>query len=566
MATASRPFLSTPPHTTVQFLTVAFEFLVEQAVTVEWEVSRAVQGAMVKAQTFTSRTLIDGPRISTVMEVNLCAAWYQKALHITSDVSDYPGDQVSSVVESNFRKIPWGDVDLQREIYVDDRLYDELDGERKRRKVVDGRDFIVANYHSKSAEQNHYTLLIRRSTGRLCIDLAGNDHRRVLVEMEPDRTLHNTSPLELLSFVDPSRIFKLMSPKQFHSMWKVYQSYGHLALPFTAPVMLGSVYRHTSTEQHNTIEVIALNHNCAPDIEDWVHDYYPSDAFIFKLDNGWTRLSYCDRNNSAEIHFSLAYGLDNWVSQANHIFCGWRISPQSNGHQYAIVRLITFRLTLGIGRHLPNKPQPYLFLCPTKDFQLEPMSPVFKWPDRGAYWSLDPSGTGELSIQQAKELGLPTIQLSTHVWVSSWDDSVYVALREFHRREGFDPARQDPAIHLKEPLLKLFSDEFLFVAEDDEAVLDYGTISEANGINSEEEEHTFGEAAADEDTLYSSGNTGIERMDVSPVEPLLQVLTRPSPFPPFHTDELPDRDSNAQQPPPEPDVIVADSRIDRSRF
>ncbi|KAK6988315.1 hypothetical protein R3P38DRAFT_3229248 [Favolaschia claudopus] len=40
---------------------------------------------------------------------------------------------------------------------------------------------------------------------------------------------------------------------------------------------------------------------------------------------------------------------------------------------------------------------------------------------------------------------------------------------------------------------------------------------------------------------------------------LLQVLTRPSPFPPFHTDELPERDSNAQQPPPEPDVIVADS-------
>ncbi|KAK7006951.1 hypothetical protein R3P38DRAFT_3213741 [Favolaschia claudopus] len=549
MATASRPFLSTPPHTTVQFLTVAFEFLVEQAVTVEWEVSRAVQGAMVKAQTFTSRTLIDGPRISTVMEVNLCAAWYQKALHITSDVSDYPGDQVSSVVESNFRKIPWGDVDLQREIYVDDRLYDELDGERKRRKVVrivcstqlDGRDFIVANYHSKSAEQewkndveqymnirhqnilqlygivrfrnicaavfhgdfiplqsfldryehcsistlyihayvgreftdalkylessygsyfNHYTLLIRRSTGRLCIDLAGNDHRRVLVEMKPDRTLHNTSPLELLSFVDPSRIFKLMSLKQFHSMWKAYQSYGHLALPFTAPVMLGSVYRHTSTEQHNTIEVIALNHNCAPDIEDWVHDYYPSDAFIFKLDNGWTRLSYCDRNNSAEIYFSLAYGLDNWP-----LAIQW------------------------LHRKLANKPQPYLFLCPTKDFQLEPMSPVFKWPDRGAYWSLDPSGTGELSIQQAKELGLPTIQLSTHVWVSSWDDSVYVALREFHRREGFDPARQDPAIHLKEPLLKLFSDEFLFVAEDDEAVLDYGTISEANGIDSEEEEH-----------------------------------------------------------------------------
>ncbi|KAJ7767235.1 hypothetical protein B0H16DRAFT_353883 [Mycena metata] len=100
-------------------------------------------------------------------------------------------------------------------------------------------------------------------------------------------------------------------------------------------------------------------------------------------------------------------------------------------------------------------PPGYLFLCPQKAFETGPF--LYKLPDCPAYWSLDPLGVECLSAEDATSLGFPAIQLSVVLEGHSWDDSVYVGLRQFHQAKGFDPESQDIARHLGNPLYQVSS-------------------------------------------------------------------------------------------------------------
>ncbi|KAJ7729178.1 hypothetical protein B0H16DRAFT_1275124, partial [Mycena metata] len=71
------------------------------------------------------------------------------------------------------------------------------------------------------------------------------------------------------------------------------------------------------------------------------------------------------------------------------------------------------------------------------------------------YWSLDPSGVGRLTVEEATALGFPSLLLSTTVSGFSWDASVYSGLRQFHAVKGFDPDSQDVARHLGYPFYEL---------------------------------------------------------------------------------------------------------------
>ncbi|KAJ6540642.1 hypothetical protein B0H19DRAFT_896387, partial [Mycena capillaripes] len=71
------------------------------------------------------------------------------------------------------------------------------------------------------------------------------------------------------------------------------------------------------------------------------------------------------------------------------------------------------------------------------------------------YWSLDPSGGGRLSMEEASRIGFPSIEFSTSVHRKSWDGSVYAGLQTFHKAKGFDPESQDVAKHLGYPLFEL---------------------------------------------------------------------------------------------------------------
>ncbi|KAJ7340550.1 hypothetical protein DFH08DRAFT_645933, partial [Mycena albidolilacea] len=71
------------------------------------------------------------------------------------------------------------------------------------------------------------------------------------------------------------------------------------------------------------------------------------------------------------------------------------------------------------------------------------------------YWSLDPSGTHRLSVEDATWAGFPAFWLKTTLFGHSWDTGVYEGLRKFHWAKGFDPGSLEVARHLGDPLFEL---------------------------------------------------------------------------------------------------------------
>ncbi|KAJ6565350.1 hypothetical protein B0H10DRAFT_1740883, partial [Mycena sp. CBHHK59/15] len=102
-----------------------------------------------------------------------------------------------------------------------------------------------------------------------------------------------------------------------------------------------------------------------------------------------------------------------------------------------------------------NIPNGYLFLCPLEDLRGDGTQFVF--PDIPAYWSLDPLGAQRLglSVDDAKNLGFPALQLEMSVKGFSWPEATYLALRHFHQAKGYDPDSQEIARHLGDPLYQL---------------------------------------------------------------------------------------------------------------
>ncbi|KAJ7256728.1 hypothetical protein C8J57DRAFT_1014306, partial [Mycena rebaudengoi] len=99
-------------------------------------------------------------------------------------------------------------------------------------------------------------------------------------------------------------------------------------------------------------------------------------------------------------------------------------------------------------------PPGYLFLCPPAELEAEdPIS--FRIPNQPAYWSVDSSGVDRLSEEVAEELGFPAIHVQMIVHGTSWDDSVYDGIRQFHENKGIDPYSQEVAVELGYPLVQL---------------------------------------------------------------------------------------------------------------
>ncbi|KAF8214582.1 hypothetical protein K438DRAFT_1801714 [Mycena galopus ATCC 62051] len=129
-----------------------------------------------------------------------------------------------------------------------------------------------------------------------------------------------------------------------------------------------------------------------------------------------------------------------WPSQANHIFSLY-------------VAGVSFNVEIGPLDMTKKPPEGFLFLAPPTDFQTGSSS--LCWPDFPAYWSLDPQGAEPLSMKDARQLGFPSIVLTTEVRGYSWDKTVYAGLRQFHQAKGFDPDSQEVARYLGESLYQL---------------------------------------------------------------------------------------------------------------
>ncbi|KAF8193834.1 hypothetical protein K438DRAFT_1969136 [Mycena galopus ATCC 62051] len=146
-----------------------------------------------------------------------------------------------------------------------------------------------------------------------------------------------------------------------------------------------------------------------------------------------------------------------------HFICWWHFSE---------ARLIPLppSETLVFNPINQSIPAGYLFVCPPEDFRVGPAS--FRWPEHTAYWSRDPEGVDCIPMDRAPELGFPAVQWQIKIQASWWDDSFYAGMRQFHEERGFRPESQDLARHLGSPLFEVYNAPvpFAFIeAEESEA-------------------------------------------------------------------------------------------------
>ncbi|KAK7029949.1 hypothetical protein R3P38DRAFT_890012 [Favolaschia claudopus] len=316
-----------------------------------------------------------------------------------------------------------------------------------------------------------YTLSLRPSTGRLCIDLKGNQGYVSL----PVPGTENISPKCLLLTLDTQVITNALTVKQYHEICDTaFINRKYIPFPPTTTVYWGAVY-HT-TGHHNLSRPLVIAPMLHPDS---IHEigWLILGTMIwadYTTENGWSRFCLSklvhplDHKRFQRLTCNLwakaNTARDTWLSQANHIFnC---LGVFSNLEDYALLYDICF--TIGLQ---PRSPKPnehlsngFLFLCPPQSFQIGPAS--LKCPECVGYWSLDPFGLDPLSPNQAAELGFPTIDILIFGWGKKWSDAVYAGLRQFHHGKGFDPNSQDLARHLGLPLYRLYSENENFVNVD----------------------------------------------------------------------------------------------------
>ncbi|KAJ7669069.1 hypothetical protein B0H17DRAFT_1086889 [Mycena rosella] len=214
---------------------------------------------------------------------------------------------------------------------------------------------------------------------------------------------------------------------QFYTVW---QSQSHI------PVRTGAIIPWTSNGQLDGSAEIAFMLGPRVDVRDWNPGPLVSGTDVDAIGH-WICSSDDDsKDNSA------------WLSQANHVFSQLQIA--SNHEEYALVKSIGFSVRIA------SVPQPpadgYLFVCPE---DLETGLNSLQFPDSLAYWSLDPSGAARLSSEEASQLGFPVMTVGMQVTGYFWDSGVYAGLRKFHQAKGFDPDSDNIARYLGQPLFKL---------------------------------------------------------------------------------------------------------------
>ncbi|KAJ6544534.1 hypothetical protein B0H19DRAFT_1261992 [Mycena capillaripes] len=456
------------------------------------------------------------------------------------------------VEPSDFRMIPLGDIDLQREIYVSygtgivDRQYERQGVRRLYSARLGGQNTTVAIYQGPGAEEEwrqdtakymsvrhpnlvqirgaanygglhatvfyddliplkhfldlqpshflkvysyascshdftaarayiyfifrrrltwlEYTLWIRHSSGRLCMDL-------VPVKYSPVHLLESlraqTQGIYFLSVpTTEATIIESLTLEEYHDI--CYQFLEHsrivsISIPIT--LNLGAVICCPSKDRlKDPVEFAWLpNTKCSSGSWD-----IPRGVARHITEDCWIRLNSSDVSNTIISLYNFKHP-QSWLSQANHIFS--RLQITSNFDDYAAVQ---FEIVISASGE--DTPSGFLFLCPTEDLQIGPFS--LGGPACSAYWSLDPVGVDRFTAEEATELGFPSIRLNATIDGVSWDATVYAGLRQFHEAKGFDPDSQDVARYLGEPLYQLsdvidvpfahVDDETLCAEEDDE--------------------------------------------------------------------------------------------------
>ncbi|KAF7342842.1 hypothetical protein MSAN_02000300 [Mycena sanguinolenta] len=442
--------------------------------------------------------------VSATESASYTGAFFPNSRHLVVAGGTFTSHNVTETVPSDFLRLPLGSIDLRNEIQLD-KMGGVVCRHCERRSVrrmysarVAGhnRSVTVALYQGDDAEEEwrqdvvrhsvlrhpnilqiyatakltppeyaderdaykYYTLVlstsklrrrfwIRRSTGRLSIEFTRHDtdpgfplRSEVLPPPESMMTLrHPNQEALVIASVELQQWYLLC----YHYLTRRKKSY----IPVQAEIKLGSIICWRSGRPfEDTTEIASV---VDPDItcSGWYHSQ------LGRLEDSSSRY------NSAEVvgstiylRYLLKYKYGRcvpWLSQANYIFRQLQIV--AHHEDYVLVDCI--RLSIQISAPTESPPKGYLFLCSPIDFKTGPTS--FRWPDYPAYWSLDPSGSNPLSLDEASNLGFPFITIRTEVRWYHWDETVYDGMRKFHHGKGFDPESQDVADYLDCPLYEL---------------------------------------------------------------------------------------------------------------
>ncbi|KAJ6462872.1 hypothetical protein C8R45DRAFT_1107946 [Mycena sanguinolenta] len=321
------------------------------------------------------------------------------------------------------------------------------------------QDFTEAYHYIHSAFQrgfsSGYTRWIRRSTGRLCIELTlTHDGLPIKIYLNSPEIpglsrLHSVSTLSteaITTFIDSLTLEKY----HFICKWNLRQD-RYITLSVSTTVNMGAVFHCSSNPLEDSVEIAFLPNAEAP----WINNWTMSGGGTGEvMPNGWTRFQSGDvLNNPLSVFFSISNITEwsTWLSQANHIFRHLHI--MSDFEDYVFLDRIQFELD--ILETTGDPPEGFLFLCPKEDFQTGALS--FCCPTHMAYWSLDPSGVDPLSPEEATRLGFASFVLTTRGDGLYWDASIYEGLRQFHQAKGFAPYSQDVARHLGRPFYQVSS-------------------------------------------------------------------------------------------------------------
>ncbi|KAJ6512476.1 hypothetical protein C8R45DRAFT_322286 [Mycena sanguinolenta] len=296
------------------------------------------------------------------------------------------------------------------------------------------------------------TFLIRRSTGRLCLDIVPGDG---YLPGYPSLLGRPAATLKEFHFLagenSEGTVIDSLTLKQYHkiSYWEL-PVVRWTSISTSATVNLGSVYRCPSHDTFDDVAEIAWLPNAKLSSNPRWYVSWIGLSSGELMANGWTRLQPNDiAGTQVWVEFSI-YNDKFWLSQANHIFT--TLGILSNFQDYVLVKRVYFNLRLAIHSE-ETVPTGFLFLCRPEDFRTGKSS--VKWPDCPAYWSLNPSGAEQLAPEDAIGLGFPSFSITTRVRGYSWDASLYAGLRQFHQAKGFDPDSQDVARHLGHKLYQV---------------------------------------------------------------------------------------------------------------
>ncbi|KAJ7162758.1 hypothetical protein C8R43DRAFT_306342 [Mycena crocata] len=310
------------------------------------------------------------------------------------------------------------------------------------------------------------SLWIRKSNGRLCVELApnGENYSSLLLNtLSADRQISR----QAMPPVPPDRenmIISALSINEYHKICCLFMALVEsVSIPKRCTIQLGAVMRTSGFHHVDHMVDIGCVVDCTLDDSGWHMSTASSDdpPTAVGMSNGWTRFNSRRMSTNITVHRDIRCSQECWLAQANYIFD--RINITGNHENYALLSSVSYSIFFSAA-HVPSG---YLFVCPLQDLQ-HPVTARFGRPECPAYWALDPLGENRLATEEANRLGFPPLIFSAHVWDSSWDESVYEGLRQFHAGKCFNPDSQEVACHLGLPLYRLSEDEAsLFAHVDD---------------------------------------------------------------------------------------------------